>query len=86
MTDLSANGFYLKTGELSQYSFACGYCESAWIGEIHLEMWKEHQCYHVRAHDHGKPNGRIFWDAFDDEIGAARKRYRQALKELKKGD
>ena len=85
MTDLSTEGFYLKTGELSQYSFACGYVQHHWVGTIHLVMWKEHNTYHVRAHDHDKSNGGIFWDVFDS-VGPARKRYRQALNNLSKGE
>ena len=84
MTDLSTDGFYLKTGELSAYSFACGYVEVDFIAEVRLSMWKEHNTYHVRAHDN-KAGQRLFWDVFDT-IGPARKRYRQALRELKKGD
>ena len=70
--------FYLATGELSSYGFACGYVEVKEFDGIRLSMWKEHNAFHVRAY---KNSYIQFWDVFDS-VGLARKRYRKAIKEL----
>lgn len=73
--------FYLQTGELSSYALACGYMESVWVDSIHITLWREHNAYHVEACDH-EGEGILFWGVFDS-LSPARKRFRQAIKEIK---
>lgn len=77
--------FYTKAGLLTRYGFSCGYVEKCEPKPgVNLEMWMEHNTFHVRAHNHNSPGGRIFWDVFDgDELTKARKRYSHAKRELK---
>ena len=71
--------FYNKDGSLTHYALSCGYIESATVGENHLTMWLEHNCYHVRLHNN--KTGRVFWDVFDN-LTPARERYNSAKRQL----
>jgi hypothetical protein len=80
-----------KDGTLTAYGLACGYVESEWFNVnlpstegIKVTLWHELGCYHVRAHDFDASK-RIFWDSFRS-LPEARKRYRQAISELKRKD
>lgn len=78
--------FYLKNGELTAYSFACGYIQRAVIGGaggVQLDLWREGACYHVRGHKYGE--GRLFWDSYDT-LGEARKAFHKAKAQLRKVD
>jgi len=75
--------FRNKNGELSAYAFACGYVQQKDFGKINLSFYHEGgNCYSVQAYDFGKSE-KIFWDSFE-KLGDARKRFRQAVKELSK--
>lgn len=67
------NLYYKQNGELSAYSFACGYVEKLEDNARWKKMFKEHGHYHVAA---GKENQRwVIWEVFDT-IKPARKFYR----------
>jgi hypothetical protein len=73
------------TFRLTAYEFACGYVQEIDTnkGEMkgtRLQLWKEHNCFHVRAHNHDT-NERIFWDSFNT-LTEANKRFYKAAKEL----
>ena len=73
--------FYNADGSLTRYGLACGYIERVVKGNNSLELWLEHNCYHVRQHN--SISGRVFWDVFDsDQLTQARKRYNQAKRQL----
>jgi hypothetical protein len=74
------NTMKTKTGLLTPYALNCGYVQQIDKDNLRLTLWKEHGALHVRAHDF--ENGRIFWDFFDT-LGAARKRFSVAKRELK---
>lgn len=80
--------FYLKDGQLTAYSFACGYIQRALFivkpeeDFIELDLWHEGACYHVRAYDY-KSKGRLFWDSYDT-LGEARKAFHKAKAQLRK--
>ncbi len=67
-------------GLVSVYGFACGLVESAYHGRVNVTLWREHGCYHVRAHDH-ENSRRLFWDSFRT-LGEARRRFREAGSKL----
>ena len=71
--------FYLTTGEVSAFGFACGYIEKKEFDGYRVTMWKEHNTYHVQYFD--EEEGRLHWDTFDT-LGRARRAYRQLLKDL----
>jgi len=54
--------FITKQGQLTAYALSCGYVESKIAGFVKINLWREHSCYHVRAHD--RINGRMFWESF----------------------
>jgi len=70
----SPPGFYTATGWLTSYALACGYIEQKLRQGIQTTLWMEHGCLHVRQHDF-QSRGRIFWDVFDRNLTAARKRF-----------
>lgn len=73
--------FYNADGSLTRYGFACGYTENADNNGLHLSMWLEHNCWHVRLHS--ETTGRVFWDTFDNnQLTQARKRYNDAKRTL----
>jgi len=67
--------FYTARGELTGYGLACGYIERAEARGISITLWKEHNCYHVRAHNHNTGE-RLYWNTFDT-LTEARKDYRR---------
>lgn len=88
--------FHNQNGSLTRYAFACGYIEEKFIKDadrdIHIWMYFEGACFHVRAHDYksdvpdpqGNVRGRLFWDCFEPwELTKARQRFARAYRELK---
>ena len=63
--------FHTAAGRLSKYALACGYVESAWEGQTHIELWLEHGVYNVRAHDHDK-ECRVMWGGWHTVTEARR--------------
>jgi len=65
--------FRLKNGDLTVYSFMCGYVQSRQVGKNNKEIYMEHRHYHVRSF----VNGQRTWDTFDwGEVTKVRKHYR----------
>jgi hypothetical protein len=75
--------FYNAKKELTAYGLSCGYIQTHTTHGITVTLWKESQCYHVRTHDHNH-GGRIDWQTYDSDLTAARKGYRQQIKNLSK--
>lgn len=78
--------FYLKNGELTRYSFACGYIQRAIFTKenthnIYLELWQELACFHIIAHDYGTL-GRMFRESFDT-LSEARKAFHAAKAKIR---
>lgn len=69
--------FYTSRGWLTKYALGCGYIEQSRQDGIHTTLWMEHGCIHVRQHDFNK-HERVFWDVFDRDLDAARKRFMEA--------
>lgn len=73
------------TFRLTYYEFNCGYVQRVESNDctldsgISLTLWKEHNKFHVRAHNYA--TGRIFWDSFDT-MTQANKRFFKAAKSL----
>lgn len=67
------NNFYLPNGDLTAYSFACGYVQKEDTNNKWKKIFMEHGAYHVMAGNDGE-KWRI-WDTFD-KLTDARKRYR----------
>lgn len=81
--------FFNSNGSLTDYALSCGYREHAQaMGAnirkpyIQVVLWKEHECYHVRAHEHNGGRGRLSWDTFD-KLGDARRAFRDACRKYK---
>ncbi len=74
MTIITDSVFYIKSGQLSSYGFACGYVEKSRNEKTWKEMYMEHNCFHVRQ---GKTNERYsLWETFEsNELTKARKLY-----------
>lgn len=70
--------FYIATGELSSYSLACGYIDKREKDGIEYQLWREHDCYHVRILQN---NTRLLWESFPlGELTRARRLYRSKYK------
>lgn len=80
-----------KDGRPSAYQFLCGHAERVDFkggfqsrGGASLEMYMEHNCYHVRLHTSEKIQK--VWDTFDDsepgKLARARKRFYGLKREL----
>ena len=69
---------------LTAYSLMCGYIqrvESNITGEeIRIDLWMEHSCYHVRAHNFDSI-GRIEWVS-ENNLTDARSQYNRLVKDL----
>jgi hypothetical protein len=65
--------FRNKNGDLSAYSFACGYVQEKQTNNGKVELYKDGN-WHVRIFD-DQPHGR--WVSFDT-LGEARKAFRKA--------
>lgn len=66
--------FKLKNGDLSLYSFLCGYVQEKSNDKWYKKLYMEHEHFHVVYGQHGKRF--IIWDVFDrDELTKARKRF-----------
>lgn len=70
--------FYNASGELTSYGLSCGYIQRREFKGINITLWKEHNCYHVRGHDHNT-GMRLFWNTYTT-LTPARKDYNQAIK------
>ena len=68
--------FYNKNGELSFYSFCCGYVQREEKDNIKKELFMEHSVFHVKAYSlNGDFIDTIVWNTFDS-LTEARKNYR----------
>ena len=76
------NRFYNNKGELTSYGLSCGYIQQTEINNVNLTLWKEHNCYHVRKHDHNT-GIRLFWNVYDN-LTEARKDYNHNAALLKR--
>lgn len=66
--------FYIKSGQLSYYGFACGYVEKSTSKTQWKELYMEHSHFHVRQGKTGE--GFTTWETFDNmELTKARKFY-----------
>lgn len=70
--------FHNKDGSLTAYSFACGYIECKEKDTLHLDLWHEGACYHVKA---STDKARLFWHSFE-KLGEARRYFKQQTKTL----
>ena len=74
--------FYLKNGDLSLYSLACGYLQQFSAGERMVELSLD-GCYHVKTYKEEKEHrSRLTWDCFDT-LGEARKVYSSIKRSFK---
>jgi hypothetical protein len=65
--------FKNKNGDLSVYSFACGYIQEKETLSGRVELYRDGS-WHVRKFDKGE---RLLWDCFDT-LGEARKAFKAA--------
>lgn len=70
--------FYLADGQLSLYSFACGYIQEA-KGEYYIQMYTE-SVVHIKVFD--LDNTRLEWHSYDT-VGEARKVFKALCKKYK---
>ena len=80
--------FKLDNGDLSAYSFACGYVQQITVGNVKIEMYHQTPMYHVRLfdtslRDAGEPLP-VWrqWDSFDT-LTEARKHYAALVRKEK---
>lgn len=71
-------GFYTRRGLLTKYGLSCGYIETKTRNFIRIELYREHETYHLRAFDESADAAqfRLSWDTFPT-LGAARAHYRK---------
>jgi hypothetical protein len=69
--------FYNKNGDLSFYSFLCGYVQSEETERMRKELFLEHSTFHVKAYQlkDGLFSDAIVWNVFDS-LTEARKKYK----------
>lgn len=68
--------FYLTNGDLSAYSFACGYVQKYTVKGAEAQMYMEHAHYHVTfvVLKSDGSRERVYWDCFET-LTEARKRF-----------
>ena len=71
--------FYLIKGLLSEYGLCCGYVQRETKNNKYVELYKEHNTYHVRTGNIGVKYDK--WLSFD-KLTQARKEYSKLLKLL----
>jgi hypothetical protein len=69
--------FYNKNGDLSLYSFLCGYVQSEETERMRKELFLEHSMFHVKVYQlkDGLFSDAIVWNVFDS-LTEARKKYK----------
>lgn len=68
--------FFNKNGDLSPYSFYCGYVQSREKRNIRKELFMEHSTFHVKVYRlDGDFREIIAWNSFDS-LTEARKNYK----------
>ena len=69
--------FYNKNGELSLYSFCCGYVQREEKENMKKELFVEHSTFHVKVYRLGDGMFRetIVWNTFES-LAEARKNYK----------
>ncbi len=69
--------FYNKSGDLSLYSFLCGYVQSEETERMRKELFLEHSVFHVKAYQlkDGLFSDTVVWNTFDS-LTEARKNYK----------
>lgn len=75
--------------QLSEYQLSCGYIQqktlkTSYLFETKIELYKEHNCYHVRAFNYVKGSSscdKIAWTTFD-ELKNARKYFKSLSKTI----
>lgn len=79
------NKFRNKNGEITRYSFHCGYTMEHFVdSDNYIVMSLESNGFHLK----GFINGRYFWDILENPIGSvypiakARKQFYKKVKEL----
>jgi hypothetical protein len=82
--------FKLADGSPSAYGFACGHVQRIELAHGAAEIYREHNCYHVRRFDYrARDNGALLstwrvWDSFDvGNLSGARRRFRQFARTLR---
>jgi len=74
--------FTLSNGDLSAYSFACGYVQKEFYKGAEIQLYMEHSHFHVRAITIQKCTPYKVWDTFYT-LKEARKRFSELKKEAK---
>lgn len=54
----------MKQNEVSTYDFACGAAQRTEINDCWIELYREHNCYHIRMGRNGEKWSR--WETFDN--------------------
>jgi hypothetical protein len=69
--------FRNKNGDLSLYSFLCGYVQREETEKMRKELFAEHSAFHVKVYQlkDGFFSDVIFWDTFKS-LTDARKKYK----------
>lgn len=69
--------FRNKNGDLSLYSFLCGYVQREEKNNMRKELFLEHSVFHVKAYrlNNGLFSDVIVWNTFDS-LTEARKNYK----------
>lgn len=77
-------------GTPTVYGFRCGYVQRFEIATGAAEIYREHDCYHVRRFDYRKRDAGAplsewrQWDSFPlSDLSAARKRHRENVRTVK---
>lgn len=86
---MSAPRFVLSDGSVSAYGLACGHVQRIEAPQGAAELYREHNCYHVRrldyeARDRGAPLSEWRrWDSFHvGSLADARRRFRQFVRDV----
>jgi hypothetical protein len=72
-----------ERGRLTSYGLSCGFIERERVGDVSITLWREHDCYHVRGHNHATGK-RLFWDGYK-RLDAARQAYSTSIKTVSMG-
>ena len=72
--------FYNSDSSLTKYALSCGYIQSKQVGDKRVELYHEHNCYHIRAFNYNLSDCRLVWES-TGSLTYARKQYK-SLKRL----
>jgi hypothetical protein len=71
-----------KTNTISEYGFICGYIQQEETENSRIELYREHNIYHVKSINKNRWPMLQLWESFE-KLTEARKHYKSECKKYK---